>query len=119
LQGEEVRNRRYDAKRDDSEKDIVKALEKAGWEVCRELEIDLLCLKWVSREQMMRIVKQSRDGWLAVVPLECKTPQKNGKAKSRKDQEKQDAFCATWNIDKPTTPMEALLAVGEQVELNS
>jgi hypothetical protein len=87
-----VKNRRHDAKRDESEKDIVKALEKAGWEVCRELPIDLLCLKYVSREQMLRIIKQSRDGWLAVVPLECKTAQKNGKARKRKDQPEQDAF---------------------------
>ncbi len=35
-------NRRYDAKRDDTEPDIVEALEKAGWHVWRELPVDLL-----------------------------------------------------------------------------
>jgi hypothetical protein len=35
-------NRRFDARRDDTEPDIVDALQKAGWKVWRELPVDLL-----------------------------------------------------------------------------
>ena len=98
-------NRRWNAKRDKSEPAIVDALEKAGWEVHRELPVDLLLLKRVGNTVRIRL-------------LEGKTPvTKAGKAKKRKDQEKQDAFCERWGVPKPTTPFEALLAVGEEVSL--
>jgi hypothetical protein len=83
----------------------VAALERAGWEVHRELPVDLLCLKRVGNVVKVRL-------------LECKTPQgKAGKARKRKDQPEQLAFCERWNVDKPTSAFEALLAVGEKVEL--
>jgi hypothetical protein len=103
----EVKYRRHNAKRDKVEPEIVAALEKAGWEVHRELPVDLLCLKRISPTLV------------AVRLLENKTPQgkKNPKAVIDKRQEKQNAFCAKWEIPKPTTPFEALLAVGEKVSL--
>ena len=102
-----MKNRRHDAKRDAAELGIVKALEKAGWEVYRELPVDLLCLKRV------------KDGRIQVKLLEAKTAQGklNPKARVRKDQQAQNEFCERWEIDKPTTPTEALLAVGERVQI--
>lgn len=98
--------RGHNAKRDAAEPPIVEALEKAGWEVHRELPVDLLCLK--------------RDGDRVRVRLmEVKTARgkRNPKAVLRKEQVKQNAFCERWKIDKPTTPFEALLAAGETVEI--
>jgi len=93
------------AKRDDSEAEIVAALEKAGWEVHRDLPVDLLCLKRVGNVVKVRL-------------LECKSPHgKSGKARKRKDQPEQLAFCERWEIDKPTCAFEALLAVGEKITL--
>ena len=93
------------AKRDAAEPSMVGALEKAGWEVHRALPVDLLCLKRIR-------------GYVVIELLEAKTPAtKAGKACKRKDQEAQDEFCRRWDIRKPTTPMEALLAVGEKVTL--
>lgn len=100
-----MRYTRRAAKRDVAEPVIVAALERAGWEVHRELPVDLLCLKRVGNVVKVRL-------------LECKTPQgKAGKARKRKDQPEQLAFCERWNVDKPTSAFEALLAVGEKVEL--
>jgi hypothetical protein len=95
----------YARKRDASEPAIVDAIEQAGWEVHRELPVDLLCLKRIRGQVVIRL-------------LENKTPAtKAGKARKRKDQEEQDAFCKRWDVPKPTTPFEALLAVGEKVEI--
>jgi hypothetical protein len=95
---------RKDAKRDEAEPDVVKALKKAGWDVHRDLPIDLLCLK--------------REGNLVKVRLlEVKTPTKTGKRRKRKDQEEQEAFCKAYDVPCVLTPFEALLAVGESVEL--
>lgn len=101
-----MKNRRFDAKRDQSEKPIVKALEAAGWTVYRELPVDLLALKRTAAGVTVRL-------------LEAKTAQgkRNPKARVRKDQVVQNEFCARWSIPKPTTPIEALLAVGERVTL--
>lgn len=100
-----MRYTRRAARRDDSEPEIVSALEKAGWEVHRELPVDLLCLKRVGNTVKVRL-------------LECKTPQgKAGKARKRKDQPEQLAFCERWEVPKPTSAFEALLACGETVEL--
>lgn len=115
-----MKNRRYDAKRDQSEPKIVEALEKAGWEVERELPIDLICLKRVSVEQLLRSLTRFDDGSvLAIVLQEAKTARgkKNPKAVLDKRQVKQNEFVAKWRITKPTTPVEALLAVGERVEI--
>lgn len=102
-----MKYRGYDAKRDQSEKPIVEALEKAGWEVHRKLTVDLLCLKRMT------------DGQVQMKLLEVKTAQgkRNPKAPVRKDRQVQNEFCQRWGIPKPTTPIEALLAVGERVEI--
>lgn len=101
-----VKYRRFNAKRDEAEPAIVEALEQAGWEVHRELPVDLLCLK--------------RDGdHVRVKLLEAKTARgkKNPKAVLDKRQIKQNAFVERWQIDKPTNAFEALLAVGERIVL--
>lgn len=94
-------------RRDLSEPDIVEALEKAGWEVHKELPVDLLCLKRISPTLVLLKL------------LEAKTPHGKKKPSARVDkrQEKQNAFVARWDIPKPVTPFEALLAVGEGVKL--
>jgi hypothetical protein len=115
-----VKYRRFNAKRDESEPAIVEALEKAGFEVHRELPVDLLCLKRVSAEQLRRSLTMLGDGeYLLVKLLEAKTAQGKRKPKARIDkrQEKQNAFCERWNVQKPTGAIEALLAVGEVVTL--
>lgn len=101
-----MKYRSHNARRDESEPEIVSALERAGWEVHRELPVDLLCLKQV-------------DGKFHVKLLECKTAQgkKKPKAVIDKRQIKQNEFCERWKIDKPTCAMEALLAAGEKVTL--
>jgi hypothetical protein len=101
-----VKYRRFDAKRDKAEPAIVEALEKSGWEIHRELPVDLLALKRVNGEVRVKL-------------LEAKTAQgkRNPKARVRKDQQVQNEFCARWEVPKPTTPFEALIAVGEQVEV--
>jgi hypothetical protein len=92
--------------RDLSEPKIVEALEKAGWTVYKKLPVDLLCMKRIS------------DTSVLIRLLEAKTPvTKTGKARKRKDQEAQDAFCREWGVPKSTTPFEALLAVGEKVSM--
>lgn len=97
-----MRYRSHNAKRDESEPAIVEALEAAGWEVHRELPIDLLCLKQIN-------------GKFHVKLLECKTARGKRKPKAviDKRQETQNAFCERWNISKPTNADEALLAVEE------
>jgi hypothetical protein len=115
-----MKYRRFDAKRDAAEPAIVEALEAAGWEVHRELPVDLVVLKRVSVEQLMRMLTRFEDGTVLAVGLqEAKTAQgkRNPKARVRKDQLAQNEFCDRWEIPKPTTPIEALLAVGERVEI--
>lgn len=102
-------SRRYavrPSRRDLAEAPIVDALEKAGWTVYRELPVDLLCLKRINYETV------------EVRLLEAKTAQgkRNPKARVRKEQVVQNEFVERWSIPKPTTPFEALLAVGERVE---
>lgn len=101
-----MKYRRFDAKRDKAEPAIVEALESAGWEVHRELPVDLIALK-------------IKDGNVQVKLLEAKTARgkRNPKAVLDKRQVKQNAFVEKWRIAKPTTPIEALLAVGERVEM--
>jgi hypothetical protein len=97
--------RGHNARRDLAEPAIVQALEAAGWEVHRELPVDLLALKRVDANHVL------------VRLLEAKTPhgKRNPKARVRKEQVAQNEFVERWSIPKPTTPMEALLAVGERV----
>lgn len=93
-------------RRDDAEPGVVKALEKAGWEIHKKLPTDLLALKHVAGELVIKLV-------------EVKTPK--GKKKPRpiidKRQIEQNAFLERHKIPRTTTPFEALLAVGEKVEL--
>lgn len=101
-----MKYRSHNAKRDAVEPEIVAALEKAGWEVHRELPVDLLCLKRAGDRIQVRL-------------LECKTPRgkKQPKAVLDKRQQRQMEFCLRWDVPKPTSAMEALLAVGETIEL--
>lgn len=106
------------AKRDEAEPAIVAELQKQGWTVERELPVDLVCLKWVDADQLERLLERRSDGlYRAIVLLEVKTPQKNGRARKRKDQEEQTQFCLDWHIGKPTSAFEAKLMLGEVIEL--
>jgi len=88
--------KRWSTRKDSVQNDIVAALETAGCEVwVIEKPVDLLTL--------------FRGRW---IPLECKTPQKNGKARKRTDQEEQTEVIERARIPVVTTPMEALRAVG-------
>lgn len=88
--------RGYAQKRDNSEPDIVDALEKAGVLVWRKLPVDLLYFY------------RGKFGL-----LEIKTPKgKKGQVWADKRQEEQAALCKALGISKPTTPEEALQAVG-------
>jgi hypothetical protein len=71
------------------------------------LPVDLICLR-------------AKDGQIQVKLLEAKTAKGKRKPKAviDKRQVKQNEFCERWNIPKPTTPLEALLAVGERVEVS-
>lgn len=97
---------RRDAKRDIAEPAIVSALQKAGWEVHRDLPVDLLCIK-------------HRDGKLILKLVEVKTPRgkKNPKVVIDKRQKAQLEFLERHKIPRTCTPFEALLAVGEVVKL--
>jgi hypothetical protein len=114
-----LKYRRHDAKRDESEPDIVKELEKFGYEVHREMPVDLLVHKLVSKEQLLRVLARPDGRFLLSLPIEVKTAygKKEPKARVRKEQEEQNAYCARWQIDKPTCEFEALLAVGERIVL--
>lgn len=88
--------KRWATRKDAVQKDIITALETAGCEVwVIEKPVDLLTLY--------------RGQWM---PLECKTPQKNGKPRKRNDQAAQTEVIARVRIPVVTTPMEALRAVG-------
>lgn len=90
-------------RRDLSEPAIVEALQKAGWEVHKELPVDLLLLK------------RTEGGRIRMVLMDAKTARgkKAPKARIDKRQEKQNAFVERWDIPKPTCPEEALKAAGE------
>ena len=83
-------------KRDDSEKDIVAALEKAGFRVWRDLPVDLLTWRPDKGFQL----------------LENKTPTSTGKRRKRRDQEAQEAFVKLTGTPIALTPEEALKALG-------
>lgn len=91
------------AKRDISEPEIVKALKKAGWEVYRELPVDLLVWK-------------ASKGFHC---LEAKTARgkKSPKAVIDKRQKEQIDFINTTGTPRVTCAEEALLAVGERIVL--
>lgn len=86
------------SRRDASEPAIVAALESAGCTVYRHLPVDLLVIH-PAFPHHARL-------------LECKTPQANGRKRSRHDQAEQEAFCETTDTPVVTTPEEALRALG-------
>ncbi len=91
---------RYAKRRDHSEPEIRKALEKAGFVVFDHLPVDLLCFR----------PDQCRDGFVRL--LEIKTPTKTGKRRKRKDQEAQDAFVKLTGTPIALTAEDALRALG-------
>jgi len=88
--------KRWATRKDAVQKDIIQALEAAHCEV------------WVI-EQPIDLLTLYRGRWL---PLECKTPQKNGRARRRADQAEQAELIQRTAIPVVTTPMEALRAIG-------
>jgi len=94
-------SRRYavrPSRRDNAEAAIVDALERAGWEVWRELPCDLL------------VYKPSK----GFRTLETKSNKRaDGTVVLRKEQTKQAGFCLRTNTAYVTTPEEALRALGE------
>lgn len=83
---------RYAKRRDQGEREIVAALQLAGWTVWRELPCDLLLWK---RGEGFRTLEN-----------------KSAKARKRKDQQKQQEFLALTGTPIAKTPEEALRAVG-------
>jgi len=88
--------KRWATRKDAVQKDIIAALEAAGCEV------------WVI-EKPVDLLTNFRGQWL---PLECKTPQKNGKPRKRNDQPEQTETIERTRIPVVTTPVEALRAIG-------
>jgi len=88
--------KRYAMKRDHSEPEIKKALEKAGFKVWDHLPVDLLTWRPDKGFQL----------------LENKTPTSTGKRRKRKDQEAQDAFVKLTGTPIALTPEQALKALG-------
>lgn len=93
---------RYALRKDESQEAIVKAIRAAGW-LCFVLHepCDLLCWKLGK-------------GWRV---LEVKTPTKTGKQRKRKDQRLQAQFLEMTKTPVVMTPFEALLALGETMDL--
>jgi hypothetical protein len=88
--------KRWATRKDAAQKDIIAALEAVNCEVwVIEKPVDLLTL--------------FRGRWM---PLECKTPQANGKARKRNDQPEQTQTLERTCIPVVTTPIEALRAIG-------
>lgn len=93
---------RYAKRADKTQAAIVEALRKAGWAVwIIGWPVDLLCWK---HGKGFRV-------------LECKTPTKGGRIRIRKDQAAQNEFIELTGTPRVSDPMEALLKLGEIVEL--
>jgi hypothetical protein len=88
--------KRWATRKDATQRVIVEALEAAHCEV------------WII-ERPCDLLTLFRGRWL---PLECKTPQANGKALKRSDQAAQTQTLERTRIPVVTTPLEALKAVG-------
>ena len=86
-------NKRHDARRDDTEPAIIEALEAAGWDVWRELPVDLLCYH------------PATDTFKT---LECKSKDKPLKPKPGKQTE----FIEQTGCPIVKTPEAALIALG-------
>jgi len=91
-------NRRWDAKRDAAEPDIVKALEAAGCTVWRELVVDLIVRVHTDPPGVLRM-------------MEVKTPTPSGKLPRDKRREAQEAFIAATGTPVVGTPEQALSAL--------
>jgi hypothetical protein len=89
-------NRRWDAKRDANEPDVIAALERAGCGVWRDLPVDLL-------------IRVPGDPPGVLRCMEVKMP---GANPGRKDRKRQHEFCIETGAQYVTTPEEALAAVG-------
>ncbi len=85
-------NRRYDAKRDANEPDIVDALKAAGCDVWRELPVDLL-------------YRLPSDAPGVLRAMEVKVSMSEAKRKDRADQA---AFCEATGTPYVTTPEQAV-----------
>ena len=88
--------KRWSTRKDTAQREIVEALEAVNCEV------------WVI-ERPCDLLTLFRGRWL---PLECKTPQSNGKPRKRNDQPEQTALIERTRISIVTTPLEALRAIG-------
>lgn len=83
-----------------SQAEIIDALEKAGWEVFRDLPVDLLC-------------RRHRDGKLALIEAKTRRAKKSNQVLLDKRQRTQAEFCARTGTPYVTTAEEALRALGE------
>lgn len=88
--------KRWSTRKDISQRQIVEALEAVGCEV------------WII-ERPCDLLTKFRGRWL---PIECKTPQRNGRARRRNDQAEQTELIERTRIPVVTTPVEALRAIG-------
>jgi hypothetical protein len=88
--------KRWSTRKDASQRAIVEALEAVNCEV------------WVI-ERPCDLLTLFRGRWL---PMECKTPQRNGRARKRNDQAEQTTLIERTRIPVVTTPIEALRAIG-------
>lgn len=90
---------KYAARADSTQKDIIEALRKAGWEVhVIRKPVDLLCIKHGRKE---------------LLEAKTATGKRNPTAKWRRDQETQNEFCRRTNTPRVTTAEEALRALGD------
>jgi hypothetical protein len=94
--------RRYAKRTDQTQASIVKALRRAGWHV------------WVIHEPVDLLCWKPGRGFRV---LECKTPTKGGRIRIRKDQAAQNGFIELTGTPRVADPFEALLKLGEKVEL--
>jgi hypothetical protein len=92
-------NRRWDARRDENEPEIVEALEAVGVLVYRELPCDLLVRRHSDPPGILRT-------------LEVKVPKASGEAKLDKRQKEQAKFVADTGTPYVTTAEQALQALG-------
>lgn len=92
-------HRSFNGKRDKSEPAIVTALQDAGYQVHRQMRVDLAVRKHYWEPGVVMLI-------------ECKTPinKRNG-ARIDKRQKAQLAFLAQTGVPRVTTPAAALAAV--------
>jgi hypothetical protein len=88
--------KRWATRKDATQRLIIQALEAVNCEV------------WVI-ERPCDLLTLYRGRWL---PIECKTPQPNGKVRQRADQVDQAVTLQRARIPVVTTPVEALRAIG-------